>query len=64
MSCAVDMCPSAVRPCMFTNVVLRIPIACAVAFMRRAKASSDPEIATPIAWAASLADRIAAARIR
>jgi hypothetical protein len=32
--------------------------------MRRAKAASEPEIASAIAVAASLADRIAAARMR
>jgi hypothetical protein len=64
MSRAVDMCPSSVRPWALRKVVRVMPSARAVRFMRRAKAASEPEIASPIAVAASLADRIAAARMR
>ena len=64
MSRAVDICPLAVRPCAFLNVVRVIPSALAVRFMRRAKAASEPEIASPMAVAASLADFTAAARIK
>jgi len=46
------------------KVVFFMPIAAAVRFIRRANCSSDPPIASPMAVAASLADLIAAARIR
>jgi hypothetical protein len=64
MSRAVDMWPSSVRPWALRKVVRVMPSARAVRFMRRAKAASEPEIASAIAVAASLADRIAAARMR
>ena len=64
MSRAVDRCPDWVSPCAFLNVVLFMPSALAVRFMRAAKAASLPEIASPMAVAASLADFTAAARIR
>ena len=64
MSRAVDKWPDCVSPCALRKVVLDMPIAAAVWFIRVAKASSDPEIAIPMAVAASLADRTAAARIR
>ena len=64
MSCAVERCPSVVRPFAFLNVVFDIPSARAVRVMRLAKAGSDPSIASPMAVAASLADLMAAARIR
>ena len=41
-----------------------MPSALAVRFIRRANAASEPEIASPMAVAASLADFTAAARIR
>ena len=49
---------------MFLKCVRVMPMALAVRFMRRAKAASDPSIASPMAVAASLADFIAEARIR
>ena len=64
MSRAVDKCPLSVRPWAFLNVVRVMPSDLAVRVMRRAKAASDPEIASPMAVAASLADFTAAARIR
>ena len=64
MSCAVESCPSSVRPCAFLKVVRVIPRARAVSVMRRAKAASDPAMASPMAVAASFADFTAAARIR
>ena len=64
MSRAVDICPRSVRPCAFLKVVRVMPKALAVRFMRRAKAASEPEIASPIAVAASLADFTAEARMR
>ena len=64
MSRAVDMWPSRVRPLAFLKVVRVMPIARAYWFMRAAKRSSEPATASPSAVAASLADLIAAARIR
>jgi len=64
MSCAVDRWPSSVSPWALRKVERVIPSATAVRFMRRAKAASDPEMASAIAVAASLPDRIAPARIR
>ena len=64
MSRAVERCPFSVRPCAFLNVVRFIPSSLAVRFMRRAKAASDPSIASPNAVAASFADFTAAARIK
>ena len=64
MSRAVERCPSSVRPWALRNVVLLMPMACAMRFMRRAKAASLPDTASPSAVAASLADFTAAARIR
>ena len=64
ISWAVDRCPFCVRPCAFLNVVRVIPSRFAVRVMRLAKASSEPDIASPSAVAASLADFTAAARIR
>ena len=64
MSRAVDKWPLAVRPLAFWKVDADIPMALAVRFIRCANFSSDPLIASPMAVAASLADLIAAARIR
>ena len=64
MSRAVERWPASVRPLAFLKVVRVMPRALAVRFMRRAKAASEPEIASAIAVAASLADLTAAARIR
>lgn len=64
MSRAVDKWPDSVRPWAFLKVVRVMPSALAVRFMRRAKAASDPLTASAKAVAASLADLIAAARIR
>ena len=64
MSWAVDMWPDSVRPWAFLKVVLVMPSALAVRFMRRAKFASEPSIASPMAVAASLADLTAAARIK
>ena len=49
---------------VFVKDKLAIEAGFAVAVMRRAKALSDPEMASAMAAAASLADLIAAARIR
>ena len=64
ISLAVDKCPFSVRPWAFLKVVRVMPKAFAVRFIRRAKAASEPSIASPSAVAASLADLIAAARIK
>ena len=64
MSRAVDRCPAAVRPLAFLKLELFIPSDFAVRFIRLANLSSDPDSASPMAEAASLADLIAAARIR
>ena len=64
MSRAVDRWPSSVSPLAFLKVVRVMPSALAVRFIRRAKAASEPSIASPMAVAASLADFTAAARIR
>ena len=64
MSLAVDRWPTSVKPWQFLNVVLDIPRALAVLFILLEKAASLPEIASPIAVAASFADIIAAALIR
>ena len=64
MSRAVERWPCAVRPLAFLKVVFFIPSALAVRVMRRAKSASFPAMASPMAVAASLADLIAAARIR
>lgn len=64
MSRAVDRCPLSVRPWAFLKLVRVMPSALAVRFMRRAKAASEPSIASPMAVAASFADFTAAARTR
>ncbi len=64
MSRAVDIWPDWVSPCAFLNWVRVMPSAAAVRVILLAKAASDPEIASPIAAAASFADLAAAARIR
>ncbi len=64
MSRAVLRCPASVRPLAFRNVLRVMPSAWAVRFIRRAKAASEPSIASPMAVAASFADFTAAARIR
>ena len=64
MSWAVDRCPSRVRPLAFLKVVFFMPSALAVRFIRAANFASSPLRWSPIAAAASLADLIAAARIR
>ena len=64
MSRAVERCPFSVRPLALRKVVRVIPIALAVRFIRAAKRSTEPSIASASAVAASLADFTAAARIR
>ena len=64
MSRAVDRCPACVRPWAFLKVDFVMPSARAVRFMRSEKRASLPEMASPMAVAASLADLMAAARIR
>ena len=64
ISRAVDRWPERVRPWAFLNVVRDMPMARAVRVMRLANAASEPEMASPIAVAASLADLMAAARMR
>ncbi len=64
MSRAVDMWPGVVRPLALRKVVLVMPMARAYWFIRFAKAGTDPATVSPSAVAASLADLIAAARIR
>ena len=64
MSRAVERWPARVRPWAFLNVVRDMPIARAVRVIRLEKLASEPDIASPMAVAASLADLMAAARIR
>ena len=64
MSRAVDRWPSWVSPFGFLKVDRDMPSALAVRVIRCANASCEPEIASAMAMAASLADLIAAPRIR
>ena len=64
MSRAVLRWPDWVRPWALRKLDCVIPSARAVRFMRAAKASSEPDTASPSAVAASLADFTAAARMR
>ena len=64
MSRAVERCPDSVKPWALRNVVRDMPMARAVAVIRRAKAASLPSSAMPMAVAASLADFTPEARTR